>query len=419
MKTTSWKVVIPFYVYAAVALLLAAVLLLCSVNSFLYHYFQPNILAITHIMALGWGTMIILGSAYQLIPVLIESNLYSEKLALLSFLLAGIGVPLLANGFYFFEMTALTKLGGMLVVIAICLFLINGYVSIVKSKTENVHAVFLLTSVGWLLLTALLGLGLVYNFSLPIFNYDSLHYLPLHAHLGIVGWFLMLVIGVGSRLIPMFLISKYSNNKLLWVIYVLINAALVLYILMFFLDVNVIWVVIPIIMLLVGLLLFGFYCYKAYDERIRKKLDGQMCVSLISVMSMLLPVLILMFVIVLNNKIAVVSPKIILAYGFLIFFGWLTAIILAMTFKTLPFIVWNKVYHHKAQTGKSPSPKDMFSQLVYKWMIVFYFSGIILFLAGIVAALVLLLQAGALALLIGAVLYLFNVLKLVLHKSFL
>jgi hypothetical protein len=50
-----------------------------------------------------------------------------------------------------------------------------------------------------------------------------------------------------------------------------------------------------------------------------------------------------------------------IAYGFIIFFGWITAIILGMTFKTLPFIVWNKVYHQQAGKGKTPNPKDLFS----------------------------------------------------------
>lgn len=416
MKTTSWKVVIPFYVYAALSLLVASVLLLCSVNAFLYHYFQPNILAITHIMALGWGTMIILGSAYQLIPVLIESNLYSEKLALLSFLLAGIGIPMLAYGFYFFEMTSITKFGAILIVIAIILFLINAVISVMRSKAENIHAVYVITAVIWLLLTALLGVSLIYNFTSPILNSDSLLFLPLHAHLGIIGWFLLLVIGVGSRLIPMFLVSKYTNNRVLWLIYLFINAALILYIVIFIANLDAVWIVAPLCILLIGLLLFGKYCYDAYRQRIRKKLDGQMKVSLLSVLSMLLPVLILMFVIIFSNTVVAVSPKIILAYGFLIFFGWLTAIILAMTFKTLPFIVWTKVYHHKAQSGKAPSPKDMFSQIQYKWMIIFYYSGILLFVTGITVSLIWLLQMGAIALLIGATLYVSNIVRLVFHK---
>src|SRR5690606_3058313 len=97
----------------------------------------------------------------------------------------------------------------------------------------NVHAVFAFTSVIWLLSTTGLGLLLVYNFNRELLSQNSLHYLSLHAHLGIVGWFLLMVIGVGSRLIPMFLISKYENRKHLWWVYALINAGLLGFVLLF------------------------------------------------------------------------------------------------------------------------------------------------------------------------------------------
>ena len=90
-KTTSHQVVIPFYAYAALSFLAATVLLFFSDASFTGHYFQPHILAITHLMALGWATMIIFGASHQLVPVLIESDLYSNKLSYVSFTLAALG----------------------------------------------------------------------------------------------------------------------------------------------------------------------------------------------------------------------------------------------------------------------------------------------------------------------------------------
>ena len=52
-------------------------LLLTSSSAFTDHYFSAHILAITHLMALGSGTMIILGASHQLVPVLIEGKLYN------------------------------------------------------------------------------------------------------------------------------------------------------------------------------------------------------------------------------------------------------------------------------------------------------------------------------------------------------
>ncbi|HYJ64634.1 MAG TPA: cytochrome C oxidase subunit I, partial [Parafilimonas sp.] len=346
VKTTSYKVALPFYLYAAVSFLAATLLLFTSSSTFLIHYFQPHVLAITHIMALGWGTMIILGASHQLVPVIIEGKLYSNALAHISFFLAAVGIPLLAYSFYIFNMGELARCGGVLVLLSILAYIINLSVSILKSKSENVHAIFVLTAAAWLLFTASLGLTLVYNFTLPLLSHDSVHYLPLHAHAGIIGWFLLLVIGVASRLIPMFLISKYNNVKLLWWIYFFINAALILYIILFYFSGNESFTLLPALMLLAAIMLFIFFCYKAMRQRLRRQIDEQIKTSLLSVVIMIVPVFLLAAIIISLAFISKQNIRLVLSYGFLIFFGWLTAMILGMTFKTLPFIVWNKVYHH-------------------------------------------------------------------------
>src|SRR5690242_2615299 len=153
-STTTYKVVMPFYVYASLSFLAATILLFFSSSAFVQHYFHPKTLAITHIMALGWGTMIILGASHQLVPVIIEGKLYSNTLAHSSFILAAVGIPMLAYSFYIFNMGELARCGGVLVLLSILAYIINLSVSILKSKSENVHALFVLTAAAWLLFTA-------------------------------------------------------------------------------------------------------------------------------------------------------------------------------------------------------------------------------------------------------------------------
>ncbi|HTM93169.1 MAG TPA: hypothetical protein VL095_12170, partial [Flavisolibacter sp.] len=374
VQNTTHKVVIPFYVYAAVSFLVATILLFLSGNAFTRHYFHPHTLAVTHAMALGWGTMIILGASHQLVPVLIEAKLFSNFLAYTSFVLAAVGIPMLVYCFFNFQLDWIAQTGAVLINAAIFCFVINVAMSISKSKNKNVHAVFVFTASLWLLITTLIGTLLLFNFTKTILPADSLHYLSLHAHIGIVGWFLLLVMGVGSRLIPMFLISKYDNRKELWLIYFLVNGALVSFIILFFSGVDAALFLLPLGATLLALILFAKYCYKAYQQRIRKQVDEQVKISLLSVIMMLLPVGLLLVLIVLLFF-SFDSAKLALAYGFSIFFGWLTAIILGMTFKTLPFIVWNKIYHNKAGLGKTPSPKDLFSERVFNKMGIAYLAG--------------------------------------------
>ncbi|HUZ60176.1 MAG TPA: hypothetical protein VMU83_15500 [Hanamia sp.] len=414
-KNTSWKVVLPFYLYAGLSLLAATIILVFSTPAFLQHYFHPRTLAITHLMALGWGTMMILGASHQLVPVLIEGKLYSNALAYLSFAFAAIGIPLLVFGFYEFDFGWPAQFGAIFINAAIIFYLVNIAVSMIKSKHENVHAVFVFTGTLWLLITVIVGLFLVYNFSYNILSKDSLHYLPLHAHLGIIGWFLLLVIGVGSRLIPLFLISKYNNNKLLWWIYSLINIALISFII-FFLYVRITWLyLLPLAAIAVSLILFAYYCYHAYKQRIRKKVDYQVRISLLSVLMMVLPLIFLLIVILLL-LFSINNFHLVLTYGFCIFFGWITAIIFGMTFKTLPFIVWNKVYHDKAGLGKTPNPKELFSDKIFLMMGCFYLAGFVLFAAGVLISNELTIKIAAILLLIAAILYNGNVWKAVTHK---
>ncbi len=414
-KNTSYLVVLPFYLYASLFLLLATILLFFSITGLTNHYFQPSVMAITHSMALGWGTMIILGASHQLVPVLSESKLYSDALAYATFLLAAIGIPLLVYGFWHFNMGWPSMIGAILVNAAIICYLINLILTISKSKTNNVHAVFIFTATLWLLFTSVTGFLQVWNFTESVLPNDSLYYLPMHAHAGIIGWFLLLVMGVGSRLIPMFLISKYQNTKLLWLTYGLLNGGLLIYIFFFLFHPQSVFYLLPTTAVFLTIGCFGLYCFNSFRHRIRKHVDQQMKYSLLSVLLMLVPVICLLFIIgrILTGH---VSQNLVLIYGFAIFFGWITSMILGMTFKTLPFIIWNKVYRHRAGTVKTPNPKDLFNNKIFNAMGLVNIAGFVLFIPGLYLNATSLLYIASSLLLLAAILYNFNVIKLLFHK---
>lgn len=413
-QTTSYKVVLPFYIFAALSFLISCTLLLFNTGVIHLHYFHPQTLAITHLMALGWGTMIILGASHQLLPVLIEGKLDSYLLALLSFIFAAIGIPLLVIGFYLFNTGLILQTGAVLINASVICYFLNVINSIGESKKYNVHAFFIAAASLWLFATTFFGLLLVFNFSKSWLPENSVEYLSLHAHMGLAGWFLLLVIGVASRLIPMFLISKYSSPKTLWWIFALINMALIGFIV---LKTNRVFpgsYYSPFLLVLIALVLFGNYCYKAFKVRIRAHVDEQMKISLLSVVLLFLPLISLLVIIFFISEKS--GLNIVLLYGFSIFFGWITAIILGMTFKTLPFIIWNKIYKSLANRS-TPAPKDLFSEKLFNLMAVLYLTGFFIFIAGIVFLNDLFLKAGATFLLLSAMTYVWNVFKIVFHKA--
>ncbi|MCC6761372.1 MAG: cytochrome c oxidase subunit I [Chitinophagaceae bacterium] len=409
--------VLPFYGYAALSLLVALGLLWWSVPNLDGHYFQPKILGIVHLMALGWGSMMILGASHQLLPVLLGKTLYSNKLAMSSFVLAAIGIPMLVMRFMQFQFDGLALTGAGFIILAIVAFFINVIKNMQQQPRRAVHVWFILAATIWLLLTMLLGWLLLYNFSHPILPNSSLHYLSLHAHIGLSGWFLLLIMGVGSRLIPMFLISQINDNKTLWYIFILMNASLLAFTCIFLCGVSRIFIAIPFTGILTSMILFARYVRHAYQQRVRYSIDAPMKLSLVSVLLILLPSLLLAAVLLLQTTASTdVMTTLVKLYGFLLFFGWLSTLIIGMTFKTLPFIVWSQHYSKAATTHQQINPADLVQHRTVKNMMLLYATGLVLFAISLAAQTMWLLHMAAAILLLAGVVYTWLVFQLIAHQ---
>lgn len=368
-------------------------------------------------MALGWGTMMILGASHQLLPVLLGKALYSNKLAMSSFVLAAIGIPMLVMRFLQFQFDSWALTGAGFIILAIVAFFINVIKSMQQQPRRDVHVWFMLAATIWLLLTMLLGWLLLYNFSYPILPNSSLHYLSLHAHLGLAGWFLLLVMGVGSRLIPMFLISQINNNKTLWRIFMLMNASLLAFACIFICGVSGIFLAIPFAGILTSMILFARYVRHAYQQRVRNSIDAPMKLSLVSVLLMLLPSLLLAAMLILQSTASANAlTTLVKLYGFLLFFGWLSTLIIGMTFKTLPFIVWSQHYSKAATTHQQINPADLVQHRTVKNMMLLYATGLVLFAVSLASQTVWLLHIAAAILLLAGVVYTWLVFQLITHQ---
>src|SRR5690606_3584646 len=233
----------------------------------------------------------------------------------------------------------------------------------------------------WLFITGFIGLLMAINFQYPFLPQDHLHYLKLHAHMGMAGWFLLLIIGVGSKLIPMFLLSHHVGTKKLNFSYYLINGGLVLFAadhLFFHTPFHFLYG----LMVGAGMLIFGLFVFDAYRKRVRKNQDAGMQQSLLAVMLMVIPVVMVVAV----SELVPISEKLrlhlYLVYGISIFMGFISALILGQTFKTLPFIIWMHKYQHLVGKQPVPQPKDLYSDGLVKVQNFTYLGGFIILLAG-------------------------------------
>ncbi len=409
-KTGKW-VVLPHYAFAALAFLVLNVLLLFSTDAFGGHYFHPKLLTLTHIAALGWGTMVIFGALYQLLPVLLQVPLYSGKLAKITFGFLGSGTILLAYSFWTFQVGAVLYFAGCLLVLAFLLFNINIQLTTRQTKTWTIEADFIATSGIWLFLTGLVGLLMAVNFTYPFLPESHLHYLKLHAHIGMAGWFLLLIIGVGSKLMPMFLLSHNVSARKLSFSYYLINLGLLFFVAdqLFF---QTPYQFFYGLMVGAGMLFFGLFVLDAYQKRVRKQQDAGMQQSLVAVLLMVVPVVLLVAVSELIPMPENLRLHLYLVYGISIFMGFISALILGQTFKTLPFIIWMHRYQHLVGKETVPQPKDLYSDKLVKIQNLTYLGGFLLLLVGTALFNQKLILTGGLLLVITAMLYSFQVFKL-------
>ncbi len=412
-----YRIVVAHYLLAGLCFLILAGMFLFSVESLSGHYFQPKILALTHTAALGWGTMIIFGALYQLLPVILETNLYSTIFPWISLAFFVPGIILLVYSFWIFDPGLYMQIASILVLTGVIFFTLNVFFTVKRKKQESIFQEFIITSVLWLTLTALLGTLLVFNFQFSFLQKDHLDFLRLHAHMGIVGWFLMLIIGVSAKLVPMFLVSKYQKVQLLSFSYYFINAALVSFLLSAYLQGIVFITYVVVLLGATGVSFYLFYLFKCMKSRIRKEVDLPMVKTLFSFLLLAAGMLVLPFILYYhleNHRLAVNMSTL---YGILIFMGWISALILGQTFKTLPFIVWLKHYEHLAGNVKTPVPADLLNGRLLYIQFVAFFLFLVTFIAGFLLGSIVMRFMGACSLIVTALSYLFHVIYLLLHKT--
>lgn len=404
-------IILPFYATGTVAFMILCILMVWSPQSLLMHYFNPHLLAITHTAALGWGTMIIFGASYQLLPVITEKKLWSDDLAIASWYCLLSGVVLLIFSFWSFRTGWVMIVGGSLVVISAIFYLFNAIWTGPAPTGGRIPWYFILSSAGWLVFTVIVGLLLAINLKYPFFSRSHMDILKLHAHMGLAGWFLQLISGVSSKLIPMFLLGRSSKTGLMRYALIFQNLALIL----FLVDLYF-WGYSDRVLLYVLLVGAGIGCWlwflaDNYLHRIKKRVDDPMRHTLFSLLCLILAVLLIPLIHYTRGA------TLTIVYGTIIFMGWITGIIMGKSFKTLPFIVWNA--HYKDLTGqvKVPLPRELYREGWVRWQLWLYVVSVAALVIGIASGQLIIVRIATWAWLGLAVLYTLNIGQILFHKK--
>lgn len=391
--------VIPYYIIAPLCFVIFQALLLVSVPDIHLHYFQPKLLALTHLFVLGWATIMIFGASNQLVPVIAEARLYNKALPVWCLVCLIIGVPLLVWSFWAFQFTWITYTGAAFILIAITLHAYNIYKSITDGKSSIITDIMLMAH-AWLFITGTIGLLLLINLVYPLFPEEHLHYLKIHAPIGMAGWFLQLIIGVSARLVPMFILSRKENAKLLNITFYTLNAGLALFLIEGMIFRSFYGRYMYLLLIITGLITYGLYIRGCYKSALRKQNDAGMRQTFIAIAFVLVAIILLLLAMWSGTG---MQPRISTAFGFGFFGGLVSIIIMGQTFKTLPFIVWMHIT--KPNTLPELMPKDLFKEHWVNLQLWVYLPGLLLLLAGLISQQQILVYTGSVLMLVASIIY--------------
>jgi hypothetical protein len=176
------------------------------------NFASPHVAGVTHLFTLGWLTITIFGALYQLLPVALGAPIRSARLGHASFALLAPGAGLFAAGVASSSLP-LHHAGVGLVGIGVLLGVGNVAASLPRARTRDVTWAAVLLGISFLTLALGLGIVLLHNLHTGFIASARIRVLAIHLHVAIVGWALIMIVGVSHRLLPMFLLAHGADTR--------------------------------------------------------------------------------------------------------------------------------------------------------------------------------------------------------------
>lgn len=351
----------------------------------------PYVAAVVHLFTLGYICLSIFGSLYQFLPVAIGVPIRSQRLAHVTFALLLVGIPT------FVTAVALTSprwlpIGAGLVALGFSLFAGNFIATLARAKERSITWWALCGAALYLVVTLGFGFLLALNLATGVASTLRFELLLAHIHVAIIGWVLLVMVGVGHRLIPMFMLSHGATERPAQVAIALLTTGCALIALPLGMTVHAV----GFLVVVAGVLAFIGQALAFYHHRKKGELDPGMRLAMLGLASIVAALLLAPWAWLRGWQ----NVRLLTTYVFLLI-GGVSMFIAGHYFKIVPFIVW---YHRfGAQVGKSKVPRvaDLYSSRRASLTLVALGAGVGLVALGILLGQALVVRGGALALVLG------------------
>ena len=324
----------------------------------------PETLALVHVLAIGWLSLLMAGALLQFVPVLIARPLVGGQFAPAVLVLLIGGLLCLVGGFVALSGAAdlplmLLPLGGA--------FLLSGFgllagvlaATLFFARPLALPARFVALGIAALAATAAIGMAFSLELSgvteSPLLDNLIGQGIGLHAAFGLGGWLSLTAIGVSYRLFPMFLLApetEKATSKAVWwsgaVALGLLAACLPLILLA--LDGMDLLLTAAALLTLALVLLYGNDARGFYKTRKRKQAELNIRAAFVA-----LAILAAATALFLLPPVRAAAGENAAALVYLFVFGWLTGLGLSQLYKIVAFMTWLESYG--PVLGRAPVPR--------------------------------------------------------------
>jgi len=371
-------------------------------------YPSPHVAGITHLFTLGWLTTMIFGALHQLLPVGLGAPMRSQRVGQLSLWCFAPGVGAFAAGVATHQ-TMLHHGGIWLVGTGILLGAANVAATLPRARARHVDWAAIAIAFCFLVSTLGVGVLLLHNLHTGFLAEARIRVLSAHLHVAIVGWALLMIVGVSHRLLPMFLLAHGADMR--WTKRALVLLTTGVIALAWGLVVNA-----PALEWTgTALLDAGVACYlwqavTLFRSRIRRQLDVGMrfvavALGFLGIAAALGPAL--LYAGAAHRQLAT-------AYVLVGLLGGIVLLVIGFFYKIAPMLAWTVRYGNQPSGGNWPSVAQTFSARVALVQLGVMTLGVALLAVGIATGSVHVTRCGAVLFTAGVALFLSQIARITL-----
>jgi len=399
-----FKLISPYFIVGSLFYLLS-VIFLFFFSAHNISILDAKVLGFVHLFLLGFVMMVIFGAMAQLVPVVLEVGHFGVELFYAIWPLLGIGTILMTFGFSY---PLLLPFGGVVVLIAMMIFVMEIFLTIKKVKKLNLVMTSMLKANIFLFFGVIFGLVMALGYA-GIISVDINSLLRSHVFLVIVGYVIVTIMGLSVVLLPMFGLSHGFSMKPLENALKIVSLAVFTVVFSSFFEYKVLEYI-GYMLAAAGLFVYFYFIKTIYKTRARKEIDIYAKSLIFSYFCLITSLLFGLLYLIMGYE------PLLLSSGWIMFFGFFAFAITGHIYKIIPFLVWFERFSPLVGKQKVPMLADMLPPKSSSAQFVFSAVGVVVVALALVFQNDIFIKAGASFLLMGTLAFVRSVFYMINYR---